>query len=73
MKRIINKLAVVIYLAMTALPLSIDRAAAAEKPTKPNLVIIHTDTATLVCRADMAEKIKAMQSQVQERFGERYT
>jgi mannose-1-phosphate guanylyltransferase len=38
-----------------------------------DLVVIHTDTATLVCRADMAEKIKTVQNLVRERFGDRYT
>jgi len=38
-----------------------------------DLVVIHTDRATLVCRADMAEKIKTVRDVVQERFGDRYT
>jgi len=38
-----------------------------------DLIVIHTDQATLVCRADMAEKIKDVQKTVHERFGGRYT
>lgn len=38
-----------------------------------NLVIIHTPRATLVCRAEMAEKIKDLYATVQERFGTEYT
>jgi mannose-1-phosphate guanylyltransferase len=38
-----------------------------------DLVVIHTQNATLICRADMAEKIKDLQKAVAERFGERYT
>ena len=37
------------------------------------LIIIHTDQATLVCRADQAEGIKALQQAVHERFDGRYT
>jgi len=37
------------------------------------LVVIHTDRATLVCRADLAEKIKEVQKIVEDRFGGRYT
>jgi len=35
-----------------------------------DLVIIHTPNATLVCKADQAEKIKGLHKQVGERFGE---
>lgn len=38
-----------------------------------DLIVIHTDRATLVCREDMAEKIKDVQKMVHERFGGRYT
>jgi mannose-1-phosphate guanylyltransferase len=38
-----------------------------------DLIVIHTDRATLVCRADMAEKIKEIQKAVHEEFGGRYT
>ena len=38
-----------------------------------DLVVIHTPNATLVCRADMAEKIKDVQKQVETEFGPRYT
>jgi mannose-1-phosphate guanylyltransferase len=38
-----------------------------------DLIIIHTERATLVCRADQAENIKQLQQQVHERFGGRYT
>ena len=38
-----------------------------------DLIVIHTDNATLVCRADMAEKIKDLQKQVEERFGGKYS
>jgi mannose-1-phosphate guanylyltransferase len=38
-----------------------------------DLVVIHTDSATLVCPAEMAEKIKTVQNLVRERFGDRYT
>jgi mannose-1-phosphate guanylyltransferase len=38
-----------------------------------DLIVIHTDRATLVCRADMAEKIKEVQKAVHERFDGRYT
>lgn len=38
-----------------------------------DLVVIHTPNATLVCRADMAEKIKEMQKQVDARHGSKYT
>jgi mannose-1-phosphate guanylyltransferase len=38
-----------------------------------DMVVIHTKNATLVCRADMAEKIKDVQKTVQERFGNEYT
>jgi mannose-1-phosphate guanylyltransferase len=34
-----------------------------------NLLVIHTASATLICRADRAEQIKALQAQVVERFG----
>lgn len=37
-----------------------------------DLIVIHTDRATLVCRADMAEKIKEVQKTVHERFDGRY-
>lgn len=35
-----------------------------------DLIIIHTDKATLVCRADQAERIKELHKQVGERFGD---
>ncbi len=35
-----------------------------------DLVVIHTPKATLVCKADQAEKIKQMHQQVGEKFGE---
>ena len=38
-----------------------------------DLVVIHTGNATLVCRAEMAEKIKEVQKLVEGRFGGRYT
>jgi mannose-1-phosphate guanylyltransferase len=38
-----------------------------------DLVVIHTPNATLVCRADMAERIKEVQKQVEARFGGKYT
>jgi mannose-1-phosphate guanylyltransferase len=37
-----------------------------------DLVVIHTPNATLVCRADQAEKIKELHKQVGERFGEEW-
>jgi mannose-1-phosphate guanylyltransferase len=37
-----------------------------------DLIIIHTKDATLVCRADRAEKIKELYHQLGERFGEEY-
>lgn len=37
-----------------------------------DLVIIHTPTATLVCKADQAEKIKELHKQVGEKFGEEW-
>ena len=36
------------------------------------LLIVHTPEATLVCRADQAEKIKELQQKVAERFGNEY-
>jgi mannose-1-phosphate guanylyltransferase len=38
-----------------------------------DLIIIHTQRATLVCRADKAESIKQLQQQVHDRFSGRYT
>jgi mannose-1-phosphate guanylyltransferase len=38
-----------------------------------DLVVIHTPDATLICRAEMAEKIKAVYQTVHTRFGSRYT
>ncbi len=38
-----------------------------------DLVVIHTRDATLICRADMAEKIKDLQKQIESQFGGRYT
>jgi mannose-1-phosphate guanylyltransferase len=38
-----------------------------------NLIVIHTENATLVCQADQAEKIKELQQQVDKRFGGKYT
>jgi mannose-1-phosphate guanylyltransferase len=37
-----------------------------------DLVVIHTQQATLICRADMAEKIKEVHKQVEARFGQGY-
>ncbi len=37
-----------------------------------NLIIIHTPDATLVCRSDQAESIKALQQRVGKLFGEEY-
>jgi mannose-1-phosphate guanylyltransferase len=37
-----------------------------------DLIVIHTDTATLVCRADRAEQIKELCKLVEERFGSGY-
>jgi mannose-1-phosphate guanylyltransferase len=34
-----------------------------------DLIVIHTPQATLICRADRAEEIKALHAQVAERFG----
>ena len=36
------------------------------------LIVVHTDTATLVCRADRAEQIKDLCKLVEERFGSGY-
>jgi mannose-1-phosphate guanylyltransferase len=38
-----------------------------------DLIIIHTENATLVCRKDAAENIKDLQKAVEERFGGKYT
>ncbi len=38
-----------------------------------DLIVIHTDNATLVCRADMAEKIKELQQLIDQQFEGRYT
>jgi mannose-1-phosphate guanylyltransferase len=38
-----------------------------------DLIVIHTENATLVCRADQAEKIKDLQQLVDERFEGKYT
>ena len=38
-----------------------------------DLIVIHTDRATLVCPAEQAQKIKELQELVRERFGDRYT
>lgn len=38
-----------------------------------DLVVIHTDRATLICRAESAEEIKEVQKLVSERFGAKYT
>ncbi|MFV2066349.1 MAG: mannose-1-phosphate guanylyltransferase, partial [Pirellulales bacterium] len=38
-----------------------------------DLIIIHTDRATLVCRSDKAESIKQIQQKIQDQFGGRYT
>lgn len=38
-----------------------------------DLVVIHTTRATLVCRADMAEKIKDLHKAVESQFGNEYT
>jgi mannose-1-phosphate guanylyltransferase len=38
-----------------------------------DLVIIHTDNATLICRGDQAEKIKELQKNVERFFGADYT
>jgi mannose-1-phosphate guanylyltransferase len=37
-----------------------------------DLVIIHTPNATLICKADQAEKIKDLHKQVGEKFGEQW-
>ncbi|MFA9479622.1 mannose-1-phosphate guanylyltransferase [Phycisphaerales bacterium AB-hyl4] len=37
-----------------------------------DLIVIHTDKATLVCRASEAEQIKKLHEQVGERFGDEY-
>jgi mannose-1-phosphate guanylyltransferase len=37
-----------------------------------NLIVIHTPDATLVCRADQAEAIKALQEKVRLLFGQEY-
>jgi mannose-1-phosphate guanylyltransferase len=37
------------------------------------LVVIHTPDATLVCRADQAEKVKTLQEEIARRFEGRYT
>ncbi len=37
-----------------------------------DLIVVHTPNATLVCRADQAEKIKELQQMVGERFGKEY-
>lgn len=37
-----------------------------------DLIIVHTPDATLVCRADRAESVKALQQVVRERFGGRF-
>lgn len=37
-----------------------------------DLIVIHTPSATLVCRADQAEQIKQLQKEVETRFGPRY-
>lgn len=37
-----------------------------------DLVVIHTRQATLICRADMAEKIKDVQKRIEAEFGGRY-
>jgi mannose-1-phosphate guanylyltransferase len=36
------------------------------------LIIVHTPDATLVCRADRAEALKALQQKIAERFGGKY-
>ncbi len=37
------------------------------------MIVVHSGNATLVCRADMAEKIKELQKRVDVRFGGQYT
>ena len=37
-----------------------------------DLIIVHTPEATLVCRKDRAEDIKTLQSEIRDRFGDRY-
>ena len=37
-----------------------------------NLIIIHTPDATLVCRADQAEAVKALQEKTGQLFGQKY-
>jgi mannose-1-phosphate guanylyltransferase len=37
-----------------------------------NLIIVHTDNATLVCRADMAETVKRLHASIREKFGDEY-
>jgi mannose-1-phosphate guanylyltransferase len=38
-----------------------------------DLIVIHTERATLVCQADMAEMIKQAQATIEEKFDGRYT
>jgi mannose-1-phosphate guanylyltransferase len=38
-----------------------------------NMIVVHSGNATLVCPADMAEKIKDLQKRVEARFGGQYT
>ena len=37
------------------------------------MVVIHTPRATLVCRADLVERIKELHKQVEAQFGSGYT
>jgi mannose-1-phosphate guanylyltransferase len=37
-----------------------------------DLIVVHTPTATLVCRRDRAEDVKKLQATVAERFGADY-
>ncbi|MBN1854695.1 MAG: mannose-1-phosphate guanylyltransferase [Pirellulales bacterium] len=38
-----------------------------------DLIIIHTEQTTLVCRTELAEQIKTLHGQVQDQFGDHYT
>jgi mannose-1-phosphate guanylyltransferase len=38
-----------------------------------DLVVIHTPDATLICRADLAEKIKELHQRIESQFGGQYT
>ena len=38
----------------------------------PDLIVVHTANATLICRCDQAEQVKELYKQVEERFGGEY-